>query len=601
MPTGCGDWNNGTYDFCANVTIPDCTGSPWTVPWYIIGDTWGAAPHSVSGTADLVCSLPGVYLIPGMAEGSGCNGTPQTYTFSLYNNTGAADLFLMEYTVVDDGVLTGPATIDADDDETVTFDVTLTPDLCTIAGQLIEATIFADGTAYDATAVITHTITTVGGWEAVPASAPSWSGAGYPRDGCTAHNADGDLVTYIFGDTSGIVGFWGYNHTDNLWYQPAPAGVPADRWAPDWAYDEVNNLCYVTGGATTPGGGNLSEAYLFDPVANAFTTLGSFTSVRDFHTSWLGTLDGTDYLCIGGGVNASSAMVTSTQCYDLSQAAPGAWDAENAQMDALPLDPFGAADGVLHALTGDQFWFVGGAIEGGATLSDQAWYWDDADDAWHPAGNTGVPRYRVEGDFLDGEFYQVGGSSGGFTPTTDVVKGTYDGMNWVWSAVPSLTNQRMDNVANAAEGTMWSIDGYGATAVDYVEYLAFCPLCLGPVIEVDPLVISTTLDAGDVGMADLIIGNIGSGDLVVTSITVPVTDTWLTVPATLPISITAGTTVTFTVNIDTALLDPGTYTSTITIASNDTMNPEVTVDVTLIVNELELYYLYLPLVMNESP
>jgi len=26
-----------------------------------------------------------------------------------------------------------------------------------------------------------------------------------------------------------------------------------------------------------------------------------------------------------------------------------------------------------------------------------------------------VPRYRVEGDFFNGEFYQLAGSSGGFT------------------------------------------------------------------------------------------------------------------------------------------------------------------------------------------
>jgi hypothetical protein len=47
--SGCGAWNNSTYDFCANVTMPSYTG-PYDFPWTIWGDVWGAAPHSVSGT-----------------------------------------------------------------------------------------------------------------------------------------------------------------------------------------------------------------------------------------------------------------------------------------------------------------------------------------------------------------------------------------------------------------------------------------------------------------------------------------------------------------------------------------------------------------------
>ena len=130
-------------------------------------------------------------------------------------------------------------------------------------------------------------------------------------------------------------------------------------------------------------------------------------------------------------------MVQATQCYDLAQAAPGAWNAENAQMAAFPTDPFGAADGILHAAGGDQFWYVGGAVNAGASISDEARYWDDADNAWHQAGNTGVPRYRVEGDFFNGEFYQLAGSSGGFTPTADAVKGTFDGVSWTGPPCPT--------------------------------------------------------------------------------------------------------------------------------------------------------------------
>jgi hypothetical protein len=337
------------------------------------------------------------------------------------------------------------------------------------------ATVLASGGGSSDSATLT-TSASAGGWATVPASAPTWAGGGYPRDGCSALNAAGEWVTYLFGDTTSIFGFWGYNHATNSWFQPGAANTPADRWAPDWAYDEATNLCYVTGGANTPGGGNLTDAYVFDPVANAFTSLGNFTSMRDFHNSWVGTIDGTKYLCIGGGVNASSVMIQATQCYNI---AGGIWNAENAQMGAFPTDPFGAADGILHAAGGDQFWYIGGAVNAGASISDEARYWDDADNAWHFAGNTGVGRYRVEGDFLDGAFYQLGGSSGGFIYTADIVVGTFDGANWNWSTTGQLANARMDNIATIADETIWSVDGYGASSANYVEKLIECEPCSG--------------------------------------------------------------------------------------------------------------------------
>jgi hypothetical protein len=58
--TGCGAWNGGSggtnFDFCANVTVPNCTGAPWDLPWNIIGDGWGGEPHSATGTwASITC------------------------------------------------------------------------------------------------------------------------------------------------------------------------------------------------------------------------------------------------------------------------------------------------------------------------------------------------------------------------------------------------------------------------------------------------------------------------------------------------------------------------------------------------------------------
>jgi uncharacterized repeat protein (TIGR01451 family) len=52
-PSVGGAWSNGTFNFCANVTALNGTGAPWSLPWNIIGENYGAPPHSVSGAVNL--------------------------------------------------------------------------------------------------------------------------------------------------------------------------------------------------------------------------------------------------------------------------------------------------------------------------------------------------------------------------------------------------------------------------------------------------------------------------------------------------------------------------------------------------------------------
>ena len=58
MPSGCGDWSPGTYNFCANITVPAGCTVGWDFPWNITGDGWGELPHKVSGTATATCGEP---------------------------------------------------------------------------------------------------------------------------------------------------------------------------------------------------------------------------------------------------------------------------------------------------------------------------------------------------------------------------------------------------------------------------------------------------------------------------------------------------------------------------------------------------------------
>jgi len=58
-----------------------------------------------------------------------------------------------------------------------------------------------------------------------------------------------------------------------------------------------------------------------------------------------------------------------------------------------------------------------------------------------------------------------------------VSRGLYNGTGWDWEIQDDMYNTRMDNIANAVDGTLWSVDGYSGVAgpAAYVEYLVAEP------------------------------------------------------------------------------------------------------------------------------
>jgi uncharacterized repeat protein (TIGR01451 family) len=422
-------------------------------------------------------------LQPARIEAEGCPCTPQTHELVFANHTGLDDTVNLNHTTSPSvTVLEIPGSLGLVPDGGVQpFEVTVKIDSGTPSGATVYVTVTASldsNPTLSATTVIEKRA--FPGWESVADSAPAWAGVAYPVDGCTARNADGDWVTYLINDTttSSMPDFVGYHYASSTWFDPGATGVPTGRWAPDWAYDAEGNQCYLTGGASAPGTGTFAEAYLFDPVGNNFVPLPSFTTVRDFHDSWVGHIDGTKYLCVGGG-NSGDIGIASTQCYDLDTT-PGSWEPENSVMGGYPTDIWGAADGLLHYPSGDQFWVVAGEQAG--VITDTAHYFDDADNSWHVAGQTGQPRRRLEGDFKHGDFYQIGGVTEGFRHTPTVVRGRWNGSTWQWEQLADMPNSRMDPVVGVTASsespeTIWVIDGYGDSNPEYVDHLVQCQDC----------------------------------------------------------------------------------------------------------------------------
>ncbi len=244
----------------------------------------------------------------------------------------------------------------------------------------------------------------------------------YPVDACFGYATPTDPVILLLPDATGAVtGVWHrYHIINNTWDTPAlPASLPANGiWASDIVVDYRANMCYITGGATVAGNGNLTTLYRYDPAGNAATLLGNFTHIPtgfDFHAGWyapwIGTAGG---VCVGGGVDNGGNVYADTQCYDIATAT---FHPPNADLGPLPEPWWGMADMEKVATGGRQLWIANGIDASGGRLQRSAYFSREMGKfAYGPDPLYSV--YRVEGAAVQDKVYVVDGSTGGFDPST---------------------------------------------------------------------------------------------------------------------------------------------------------------------------------------
>jgi hypothetical protein len=404
--------------------------------------------------------LEGVFILPETQDARGCEGVPQDHTFSVFNSTGSDTTVDLDYTViVGEGACTGPASVGVPDGGIVPVVITITPSgdpgavtTCEIYAEdanyasyydyaYINKTIVSGlnewlqipdepngGRMDNVTAAYDGKIWSIAGygydndvrsydpltdaWTVVGTPAPF--GTNYASTGCTVGN-----TVYLYGDSStvGFTDLWSYNMDTGVWAQLSPTGTPpafTGIWAPAWAFDIDSGFCFMTGGASTPGAGNLTTAYVYDPVGNAWLTpLPDFTTARDFHAAFFyDNTDGDRLLCVVGGNNG--AEIDSTQCYNFTTEV---WNAENADMGPLPggLWGMGYSDKWQFG-TDHQLWLAGGVDITGLAVTN-TWYFDVNTTTWLAGGDlTSGAVYRTSAVTLNNDIYKLGGSSGGFTP-----------------------------------------------------------------------------------------------------------------------------------------------------------------------------------------
>ncbi len=443
----------------ANLTNPDLTLQPdlvaCTAPGYEL-----VPPCQVA---------IGAILQPAYIEVKGCPCADQTHELTFVNHTGANEEVLLSYAASAGAtVLDIPATLGlVPNNATHPFDVQIQID----KGVLPDATVYVTVTAYLAsnpaisdTTVIEKSALSATEWEARnnspsvsmdgavieyggklynvggygsggavdiydPATGSWTTGASeptpnidFPTDACFGYAAPNDPVILLLPDTtSGVSGVWHrYHIVSDTWDLPAlPAALPANGiWSPDIIVDYVNNMCYITGGATTAGGGNLTTLYRYNPANNTAANLGNFTHIPagfDFHAGWYAPWIGASGgVCVGGGVDSSSVAYADTQCYDIAAAA---FNPANADLGPLPQAWWGMADMEKMHVGDPQLWLADGVNAGGALLQRSAYFSREIDKFVYGPDPLYVV-YRVEGDTAQNNVYVVDGAAGGSSAST---------------------------------------------------------------------------------------------------------------------------------------------------------------------------------------
>ncbi len=472
-----------SWTFCVDVTIPGDYNGPRIVNWGLFGDGEGSTPHEITGTLNLDQCTP-LMLTPDYLEIEGCHGIQQQVTMALWNNTDTSGQFDLYYDAPGgDGNISGPANIQISSGSTVTFTVALTPDLDAQPGEIVDFLVEAQGLGSSDLSSIEYSITPYAGWQRMADSpvptmdnAVAWAvhdgglwsvggyGSGgaaqrydptsetwitytlpftpvieYPVDGCYGLDGDGHEVMVLFPDTVVTGTLQRFDITDRTWdFIPLPEYYPGSPPEGRWAQDIVSlynvtsylypgserNLCYISGGATQQGGGNVKNLWQYDPTNpenGPIKYLGNYTVTNntgfDFHASWFVPWVGDEgSICVGGGIDFMSGVIADTQCYDI---AAEDFREPNVDLGPLPEPWWGMADGWQFTNGEYQIWLANGVDQDGVLLPASA-YASESSDGFHYGPMIPEGLYRLEGDGWNGEFFTIGGASGGFVTTNHV-------------------------------------------------------------------------------------------------------------------------------------------------------------------------------------
>lgn len=187
-----------------------------------------------------------------------------------------------------------------------------------------------------------------------------------------------------------------YDPNTNNWSSVSPNPHPAA--APGVAV--ANGKIYFVGGCADAFCTTTTMSVVYDPGSDSWASIAAYP-VSD---AWQGCggLNGKVY-CAGG--TNGSASYKSTYVYDTGA---DSWT----QVADMPIDLWAMVAGAPNGM----FIVSSGVTNGFSTITNQGYAYDPSSDSWAAIPNAQFPRYRAGGSC---GFYKIGGSSGGFAPTSD--------------------------------------------------------------------------------------------------------------------------------------------------------------------------------------
>ncbi|WP_306210188.1 carboxypeptidase regulatory-like domain-containing protein [Actinoplanes sp. RD1] len=221
----------------------------------------------------------------------------------------------------------------------------------------------------------------------------------------------------FIGDTLYVTGGWdgttaqnratyAYSPKTGTWTQKADLPAPAAKAGSAIAGGKL----YVIAGCTTSSCTRTNKVHVYDPATDTWSAAPDYPATVSYLNCG-GFAD--EVICTGGTAGGAN---TFTDTWTLTPGA-GAW----VKKEALPADLWGAATTVANG----RFQVMGGVVQQGSAITNQAYEYNPATDTWAALPNVGWPTYR--GAAACG-IYKVGGAYSGLigTPWVETLPGYID-------------------------------------------------------------------------------------------------------------------------------------------------------------------------------
>ncbi len=369
----------------------------------------------------------------------------------------------------------------------------------------------------------------------------------------------------------------------------------------------LDGTLYMFGGA--PGlSQSTSSAWSLDtktPGAQ-WKTIASLPGPRV--SAFAAAVNGKIYI-IGGFDIVNNARVTTPKVLEYDPAA----DTYTAKK-AMTTETYGMAGAVV----GTKIYVMNGLTKTG-TYSNSTQSYDVTTDTWATLNTTGYSALYCTASAIGNDIYLLGGQTNSLFST--VMKGTVTPTNVTWKKMgefPKAITAMASGVLggnlfvaggednDAALASTYKYDaakdkwtpsftmptatyyvgnmvGDGTTSLYFIhgtdnpETFKFTDGAPVPLLAFSPSSVEYKIKSGAKSSKNLDIRNLGISELDVT-IAVPKADKWLTSESS-EIIVDAGTTMSVAINVNSAGMTEGTYTSSITLTSNDATNKTVTIPV----------------------